>query len=92
MIEDEEDFDTDICLTDRIGLDPESNNGSYTVDWDDCYFWGKRMSWTLLIILYTGEVKEVTYPSEMQCESALIRETDFGNRKHINVAECFIEE
>lgn len=50
------------------------------------------MSWTLLIILYTGEVKEVTYPSEMQCESALIRETDFGNRKHINVAECFIEE
>ena len=50
------------------------------------------MSWLLLIVLYTGEIKQVSYPTHQQCEIALMNETDFGKMKHISIAECIKEE
>lgn len=50
------------------------------------------MSWILMIILYTGEVKQIAYATQEQCETALMSETDMGKYKHIEIAECFLKE
>jgi hypothetical protein len=42
----------------------------------------------LLIVLYTGEVQATEYPNALQCETALIEKTDFGNYKKIKTADC----
>ena len=50
------------------------------------------MSWILMVVLYTGEINTISYKTEALCEAALIDATDFGQRKHINIAECILEE
>jgi hypothetical protein len=50
------------------------------------------MSWLLLIVLYTGEIKQVSYDTPEKCEIALMNETDNGKMKHISIAECIRED
>jgi hypothetical protein len=45
-------------------------------------------TWLLLVVLYTGEVKELTFISKQACEDKLLLMTDLGERKHMSIAEC----
>jgi hypothetical protein len=50
------------------------------------------MSWILLIVLYSGAVKEVHYVGKKECLLALNLEVAMGRiekSKRISVAECF---
>jgi hypothetical protein len=50
------------------------------------------MSWILLVVLYTGEIKQESYNTSEQCEIALLKQIDNGSRKHIKLIECILEE
>jgi hypothetical protein len=43
----------------------------------------------MLVVLYTGELKELSFATYNECESALMAEVDAGNRKHMSIAECY---
>ena len=45
----------------------------------------------MLVVLYSGEIKQVEYTSKGACEFALQLEIDNGNYKHMSIAEC-VEE
>ena len=48
-------------------------------------------TWLMLVVLYSGEIKQVEYTSKGACEFALQLVIDNGNYKHMSIAEC-VEE
>ena len=46
------------------------------------------MTWIMLIVLYTGELRETSFNTFAECETALMYEVDSGRRKKMSIAEC----
>ena len=44
--------------------------------------------WVLLVVMYTGQIQQIEFPSHDYCEAALLDAVDGGRYKHIKIVEC----
>lgn len=49
------------------------------------------MTYILLIVMYTGQVSMVEYPSKSACEQTLLNNWDNGTYKKIKTLECVLK-
>ena len=46
----------------------------------------------VMVVMYTGQVHQIEFPSHDYCESALLDAVDGGRHKHIKNIECVLND